>query len=144
MIRQSTDGIWVSNSPELRGLGLRRLGPVFPVQFAVEAAVADACSFVGADSHIRCAEPGGVSGVVVLLRLRVALRSHPRPVVLDLAICRGVVPSQDGGDQAGHWRGRGEAAVPGLDRDPSATRQESGTLPMGRVAASTVSLAITR
>ena len=82
------------------------------------------CSSEGSGSYIRCAEPGGVRGVVVLLRLRLALRSHPRPVVLDLAICRGVVPSQDGSDQTGHRRGRGEAAIPGLDRDPGATRQD--------------------
>src|SRR5260370_34555094 len=95
-------------------------------QTVVQAAVADACSFVDAGSDIRCAEPGGVSGVVGLLLLRLALRSHPRPVVLDLAICRGGVPSQDGSDQTGHRRGRGEAAVPGLDRsecDASGCRQ---------------------
>src|SRR5260370_18987078 len=64
-------------------------------QTVVQAAVADACSFVDAGSYIRGAEPGGVSGVVVLLLLRLSLRSQPRPVELDLEIFRGGVPHPD-------------------------------------------------
>src|SRR5260370_42452126 len=83
-------------APHTNGLTKCTLvGPIMSRQLAVEqtvqTTVADACSFVGAGSHIRCAEPGGVSGVVGLLLLRLALRSHPRPVVLDLPICLGAV-----------------------------------------------------
>ena len=92
-------------APHTNGLTKCTLaGPFMSRQLAVEQTVqttaADAYSCEGSGSYIRCAEPGGVSGVVVLLLLRLALRSHPGPVVLDLAICRGVVPSQDGSDQA--------------------------------------------
>ena len=75
----------------------------------------------GAHPHVRRAEPGRVGGVVVGLVLGLALGLHPRQVVLDLA--RRVVPrpSRARRPSASATSGRGgDAAVPGLDRDPGA------------------------
>ena len=79
----------------------------------------------GRRRHVRCAEPGGVGAEVVVLLLGLALGGHPRAVVVDLALDVRVVPSQAAATSGPRGAARGaQTAVPGLDRDPRAARQD--------------------
>src|SRR5215471_9861486 len=77
----------------------------------------------GAHPHVGRAQPRGIRGAVVGLLLGLALRGHARAIVLDFAAERRRVPVENAGHEPRRWLGRRQAAVPRLDGDAGASRQ---------------------